>query len=1144
VSPVRDFLAECHRIRATGGGTSERSFYTPFQNLLNAIGAERRPRVFCVGELADLGAGRPDFGLYSAERLPREAAGGEPLATPPDRGVVEMKAPSADLWSTLRSRQVADYWNRYGFVLVTNLRGFALAGRDQFGRRKNLEEVLLVDNQEAFWALCAEPRSLSDETVRRLEEFLARALLTKATLAQPRDVAWFLASYARDSLARLENGMAAPPRSFDQLGSLRTALEAALGITFDGPKGMHLFLSTLVQTLYYGLFSAWVLWCKRSADPEQRQAFGADNAVWHLRLPVVRQLFEEVYRPGALRDVGLRQSIDWAADMLRRVDDAAFFERFRQDRAVQYFYEPFLEAFDPALRRQLGVWYTPPEVVDYMVDRVDRVLREELAIPDGLADGRVHVLDPCCGTGSYIVAVLRRIERTLREKADDALVGAEVKAAAMERVHGFEIMPAPFVVAHLQVGLLLEDLRAPLEEVGSHTSQRAEFASINLTNALIDWDRTKEERAYLPFADLQNERDAARDLKRRTKVLVVLGNPPYNGYAGLADHPGERGLTDAYRRVRRVRPPEGQGLNDLYVRFFRIAERRIAERTGRGIVCFITNAGWLDGLSHTGMRERYLDAFDRIWIDNLNGDKYRTGKTTPDGRPDPSIFSTPENREGIQVGTAISLFVRRRDETTGAPADVLYRDFWGSDKREQLAAAADARPDGHRVVVPYRELGLPMRPIAVGGDYFEWPSVVELVPVHFPGVKTSRDGFLVDIERTALDRRIGRYLDPAEPDETLRTAYPGAMRSLGCATGPSVRRRAVSLGREAGDIVRFDYRPFDTRWLFWSAVDGLLDRPRIDLARSSKTENLFLIFTQNNRKSIFTSQITSRLLSLHMIERGAVALPLYISTDDSLRSESSIHIKRNVSKSLENYVSSLGLDIGKHDRSLFHHVAALTSAPSYADENADALRLDWPRIPLPATAARLAASAVLGRRVAALLDPETPAEGVETGPHPAVRGLGVVRAAEGMAADLAVRARWGYAGQNGVTMPGRGDARPRAWTNDERAAVTAGAAELGRDGAQAIALLGETVVDVHLNPSTYWSCVPERVWRYTIGGYQVLKKWLSYREFELLGRPLTIEEARYFANVIRRLALLRLMEPALDDNYRNTAADPYPWPPG
>ena len=210
----------------------------------------------------------------------------------------------------------------------------------------------------------------------------------------------------------------------------------------------------------------------------------------------------------------------------------------------------------------------------------------------------------------------------------------------MERVFGFEIMPAPFVVAHLQVGLTMQGLDAPLADDGR------ERAGVFLTNALTGWEpRTTKP---LPFPELEEERDRAERVKQETPILVILGNPPYNGFAGMAVDE-ERELSEAYRTTKRVRRPEGQGLNDLYVRFFRMAERRIAEKTGQGVVCFISNYSWLDGLSFTGMRERYLEAFDAVRIDCLNGDIRKGGKT-PDGQPDASIFTT-DSAVGIKVGT-------------------------------------------------------------------------------------------------------------------------------------------------------------------------------------------------------------------------------------------------------------------------------------------------------------------------------------------------------------------------------------------------------------------------------------------------------------------------------------------------------------
>jgi hypothetical protein len=483
---------------------------------------------------------------------------------------------------------------------------------------------------------------------------------------------------------------------------------------------------------------------------------------------------------------------------------------------------------------------TPEEIVRYQVERVDAVLRSELGLADGLADPKVVVLDPCCGTGAYLRAVLRRIASTLHDKGGDALVTNDLKKAAMERVFGFEILPAPFVIAHLQLGLELETLGAPLSDRGDPP----ERAGVYLTNAFTGWEPPKEKLKQIAFPGFDDERDAAGRVKQEKPILVILGNPPYNGYAGIAMDE-ERDLSTAYRTTKKVAAPQGQGLNDLYVRFFRMAERRIVEKNGQGIVCFISNYSWLDGLSFTGMREHYLDVFDK------------TGKLTPEGAPDPSIFST------------------------------------------------------------------------------------------------------------------------------------------------------------------------------------------------------------------------------------------------------------------EAYLKELGLGV----EALFHHIVAVLHALAYKKENAGALRQDWPRIPLPKAKDSLLASAVLGREVAALLDTEAPVTGVTTGKiRDELKHVAVFQRVDGKpanpeAGDLDLTAGWGHAGKDGVTMPGKGKLIRRD------------------DGA----------CDIFLNDGAYWRNVPQSVWGYTIGGYQVIKKWLSYREKPLLGRGLTSEEVRYVTEIARRLTVLVALQPSLDDNYRNVIRSTYLW---
>ena len=1097
---VETYFADLGRVRASGGATGERSSYGPLANLFNAIGATLTPKVFCVGELAEQGAGHPDFGLYAAKQVQR----GRPReGQTPERGVVEVKVAGDDAWLTAAGAQVSRYWGRYRLVLVTNTRDFVLVGEDATGRPARLETFRLTADVEAFEHRLAKPRAFARDVGAGLGEYLCRALSHRAALAEPRDVAWLLASYARDGLARVEAAGASPP-----LATVRAALEDALGIRFEGEKGARFFRSTLVQTLFYGIFSAWVLWARQVPPPTGR--FNWHDAVWHLRAPVLAALFQQLAAPGRLQPLGLVEVLDWTGAALDRVDRAAFFARFTEGEAVPYFYEPFLEAFDPDLRKQLGVWYTPPEVVRYMVARVDQAVKDDLGIADGLAAENVYVLDPCCGTGAYLAEVLRRIAANLADRGLGALAGARVKQAAVGRVFGFEIMPAPFVVAHLQVGLALQDLDAPLADDGT------ERAGVFLTNALTGWEpRTTKP---LPFPELEEERDRADQVKQETPILVILGNPPYNGFAGMAVDE-ERDLSDAYRTTRRVRRPEGQGLNDLYVRFFRMAERRIAEKTGRGVVCFISNYSWLDGLSFTGMRERYLDAFDAVRIDNLHGDRI-ISEYAPDGRTSETVFALRGQSSGIKVGTSIALLSRSGiDADTSGSGRILYRDFHQARADERRHALLDSLDDagidiGYSSVEPNLRLGLPFKPMAVSEDWFDWPALPDLFPVSFPGVKTSRDGFLVDVDLDRLRARVRDYFDPDVNHEEIGRRYPAAMKSTARFDARETRSALIVRGGpdEAG-FVRFAYRPFDTRWLYWEKDTKLLDEKRADYRPHVFEGNLWIEAREREAKEDFSRGTLVRHLADNFGNGLSSFFPIWL-VDDGLGSDQ-LRQRVNLSGTARRYLERLGTSV----EDLFHHVLATLHDPAYRAANAGALRMEWPRIPLPgwgdgesegATEA-LAASAARGRALAQLLDPDTPVPGITTGalrPEVAVIAVPTTTGGRNMTGeDFGVTAGWGHYGTGDAVMPGQGRIVERVFTREERAAMD-----------DSLAVLGETAFDVYLNANTFWRNVPAAVWRYKLGGYQVLKKWLSYRERDILGRRLKPEEVRHFANTARRVA--------------------------
>ena len=1105
VDAVEAYFADLRQVRASGGATGERSCYPALVRLLNAVGATLKPKVYCVVELADQGAGHPDIGLYAQQAR----KSGHPARRIPEHGVVEVKSSGEDASGVAAGEQVSRYWVRYRRVLVTNTRDFVLVGDDGSGRPARLEALRLAESEEAFVTQLEKPRRFASERGARLAEYLCRALSYRASLAEPRDLASLLASHARDGLSRVQSA-----GDSLSLRVLRRALEEALGVRFEGARGVRFFHSTLVQTLFYGVFSAWVLWVRKDmAAPDgplfngryRPPRFSWREAVWHFRAPVLRALFQQVSDPGRLEPLGLVEVLDWAAAALDRVDRPAFFARFREGAAVPYFYEPFLEAFDPALRKQLGVWYTPPEVVRYMVARVDRALKDDLGIAEGLAAEQVYVLDPCCGTGAYLAEVLRRIAANLNGRGSGALRFARVRKAATERVFGFEIMPAPFVVAHLQVGLTLQELGASLSADGT------ERAGVYLTNALSGWQpRTSEP---LPFPELEEERDRAERVKRDAPILVILGNPPYNGYAGVAVEE-ERELTEAYRSTRHVRRPEGQGLNDLYVRFFRMAERRIAEETGRGMVCFISNYSWLDGLSFTGMRERYMEMFDAIRIDCLNGDKYRTGKVAPDGRPDPSVFSTESDPVGIQVGTAVATLVRKADHRPAR--QVEFRHLWGRGKRAELAATGESEPGGlYERIEPVLPLGLPFVPTAMDERWFEWPSLPDLFPVSFPGVKTSRDGFLVDIDLDRLRERVTEYFDSALSHEEITRRYPTVMKSTAGFDARGVREVLLERGLpDESAYVRFAYRPFDTRWLYWEAETELLDRKRIDYKPHAFDGNRWIEARERETQVVFSRGTLVRHLADNFGNGLSSFFPLWLRERGMDHESDVVRRRSNLSCPARRYLDRLGC--GEED--LFHYVLAVLHASSYREANVGALRMEWPRIPLPGwpdgtegAAQALSEIAARGCYLARLLDLDRPVPGVTQGAvHQRLLRIAVPETSGGLdmgGDDFALTAGWGHNGSGDAVMPGHGRLVERAYRPKERESLAAAAG-----------VLGEKTCDVYLNSRTLWRNVPSAVWNYKLGGYQVLKKWLSYREREILGRALTIDEVQHFQDTARRIA--------------------------
>ena len=1139
---LEEFLSTVRGVHGTGGGTKETSYYTALNNLLDGVGHTLKPKVRCVMQLKNLGAGNPDGGLFTPDQFDRKTGETKDMGQP-SRGVIEVKAPAEPVDDTATTGQITKYWGRYKLVLVTNLRDWLLLG-ERRGQRVTLERFSLATTEAAFWALTTHPTKAQSEQGEAFADFLARVLLHNAPLADAKDLAALLASYAREARHRVEHATDAAAK---QLEALQQSLESSLGVTFNANEGGHFFRSTLVQTLFYGVFSAWVLRREHAEPGQDLGPFDWKSAAHNLNVPMIAALFGQLSQPAKLKALNLTEVLDWAADALNRVDQAAFFKTFESTRSIQYFYEPFLAAFDPQLRKSLGVWYTPEEIVRYQVARVDQVLQSELGLPDGLADPNVVVLDPCCGTGAYLVEVLRVIAQKLKAQGADALAAHQLKLAATTRLFGFELLPAPYVVAHLQIGLLLRQLGAPL---GHHADGTDERAGIYLTNALTGWEPAKEPKSeVLPFPEFEQERDAADHVKQTQKIIVILGNPPYDAFGGVALGE-EQDLVAPYKEgLIKKWGIKKFNLDDLYVRFFRLAERRIAEKGGRGVVCFISNSSYVREPSFVVMREHLANNFNRIWIDNLNGDSRETGKTTPDGLPDPSAFSTPYNKEGIRKGTAVALLVKHSPanqvtstaKTEGKdvpPATrALYREWWGATKREDLLKSLDEtqRDTHYAVASPAISNRHSLKRTDVSSAYASWPTIAYLsAVVGYQGLSEDRRKALFAPNKEVLMGRIQRYLDPtiswskykASPDAVLIDDYVDFLAA-------AVREKALlSLKFSGAMVYPYAVRPFDNQYCYWSELRPLWRRHRPDFAAQVKAKQNFLVtrVKGGNRDEGSPLSFISGFCDYHYLPPNASAFPLGFTQQKTGNDQADwfADVTANLSASARTYLTALNLPNPDTDRDtaelIWMHALAIGYSPAYLSDNADGIRENWPRIPLPESREALLASAALGRQVAALLDTEVPVPGVTSGAiRDKLKTIAVVSRVGGGAltpAEFSLTAGWGSGGQGSITMPGKGKTEPRAAGADE----------------QAVGFGAAPTLDVYLNTTAYWKNIPQPVYDFTIGGYQVIKKWLSYREQRVLGRALTMAEIMEVTAMARRLAALVLLQPELDSNYQTVAA--------
>jgi hypothetical protein len=812
---VAHYLTEVRRILARGDAT-EHTYRPALQRLIQSF----ELGIIATNEPRRIDCGAPDFIITRG-----------PVPT----GYIEAKDVGTSLVRAERSAQLKRYRSSLGNLLLTDHLSFRWYVNGEFRLAATLGEV----GHNAMFVL-------NPDGAAELNGLVHQFLSNRAALViNPQELAHRLAGLAR----LIRHILVGILQSERRGGPLRNQLNGFREILLPDLNDEK-FADIYSQTVVYGLFAA------RCNAPQDRP-FTRERALFDLPRtnPFLRRLFN--YLAGPDLDIRLDWVVNDVADLLDRTDVGAVLDGFgrreRRQDPVFHFYETFLAAYDPDMRETRGVYYTPEPVVSYIARSLHRLLREEFNMPEGLAysgrlpnrqdDGvlehRLLILDPAVGTGTFLHEVVAIIEQEVKGTMGEGVWSGSngyVAQHLLSRVFGFELLMAPYTVAHMKIGLQLQE--------SGYAFEADRRLGIFLTNTLEPGVAAGSQ--YYLTDWLRDEAAEALSIKRDRPVMVVLGNPPYSGHSantgawiadllrGVDRTDDQNGVpTQSYFHIggQRIRERNPKWLNDDYVKFIRFAQWRI-DRTGSGILAFITNHGYLDNPTFRAMRHALMQTFDEIYVLDLHGNTKKKERA-PDGGPDQNVFD-------IQQGVAIGVFIKHGPENNHQ-ARVFHADLWGL--REILANGIggdrqliggkyhfldqnDVRSTDWTAVVPPEPFySFTPRDPRLEAEWYQGWRLPEIMPVNVLGFQTHRDRFAIDLDRSALQDRMEALRNRTLNDDVIRQRYRLKDNRDWQLTPARARLQADPDWERS--IIQCLYRPFDKRWCYFSS--NVMDYPRREL---------------------------------------------------------------------------------------------------------------------------------------------------------------------------------------------------------------------------------------------------------------------------------------------------------------------------
>jgi len=685
------------------------------------------------------------------------------------------------------------------------------------------------------------------------------------------------------------------------------------------------FADLYAQTITYGLFAA---------RTRTRGAFRRENAFNNIpsSIGILRKLFR--YISGGDTPERLSVIIDDIASVLAVADTDAVFKGYGKNGRdpVADFYETFLGKYDPAKKKQHGVYYTPQPVVSYIVRSIDTILRDTFGKPDGLADPSVTVLDPAAGTMTFPATAVRLAAETYKAKYGDGSLDSWVREHVLRHFFAFELMIAAYTVGHLRISMVLADIGYSMRD-----NDRFQLYITNtLENSAIAHTKLQE-RPIPGMSPLADERAAADDIKNRERILVIMGNPPYSG---TSSNKGKwiSALINDYKKVdgKPLGEKNPKWLQDDYVKFIRFAQEKI-DQTGEGVLGFITNHSYLDNPTFRGMRQSLMASFDQLHILNLHGNSLKKEKS-PDGSKDENVFD-------IMQGVAIVLAVKRN----GIPKGIWYGDLWGDRDAKYTTLG-----DGQMMQTSWKELTprgnmylFVPQDTTRAAEYEQWPKATEIFPVSSTGIVTARDELTIQFTPEQMWQTVNRFI--SMPPEEAREAFH---------LGRDARDWKVQFaqddvhrsGPKRENIVPILYRPFDVRYTYYTGHSrGFQCMPRAEVMRNMLHPNIGLV----TRRAMLPGRpcnyvfICDKVMSdgaIRSDNRGGESLfPLYCYSEDFGVSSLGQRLPNIDAKILDSLSVHLGSNVNPEQ--LLAYVYSILYSDNYRRDYSEFLTLDFPRMP-------------------------------------------------------------------------------------------------------------------------------------------------------------------------------------------------------